>query len=143
MLPKIFEYKPTGVIDTDPTNNVNDWNTKFNGTQIITNVQYDTDLQLPFNEDAATGVRTYYSKDAVKEIDFYGYYTNSASKGTTGGIYILKTIEKFNNKNAKNYIDLIVYQSLDYTADENFEIELEIGSENYKDNDQSGSHQTV
>ena len=135
MLPKIFEYKPTGVIDTDPTNNVNDWNTKFNGTQIITNVQYDTDLQLPFNEDAATGVRTYYSKDAVKEIDFYGYYTNSASKGTTGGIYILKTIEKFNNKNAKNYIDLIVYQSLDYTADENFEIELEIGSENYKDNE--------
>ena len=37
MLPKLFEYKPTGNVDTNPLNTEDDWKTFWNGTQILTN----------------------------------------------------------------------------------------------------------
>ena len=119
MLPKIFEYKPTGVLGHDVANNPNDWKVKWRGAEIITEVRYDPDLKLPFNM-TATGEKNYYSKYAVKDLDYYGYYTNSSAKGSYGGIYILKNTKKGNNQK----LNLIIYQELDYTDDENFTLEL-------------------
>ncbi len=140
MLPKVFEYKPTGIKDTDLANNPNNWKTKWNGTQIITNVQYDVDKELPFimgtatNPDGSTKEsKVYYSKDAVKEIDYYGYYTNSAAKNSAGGVYILKTssLTDTKDKNAKNFVELSVNQTLNFTDSENFTVDLVLASENY------------
>ncbi len=140
MLPKVFEYKPSGTKDTDLSNNPNDWNTKWNGTQIITNAQYDVDAELPYTMGTATNVdgstieaKIYYSKEAVKEIDFYGYETNSTSKGATGGVYIFKAPKKNPTAtgNQKNTVELIVNQKLNYTADENFTVDIVFGTENY------------
>jgi len=124
MLPKIFEYKPTGVLDHDVANNPNDWKVKWRGAEIITEVRYDPDVKLPFNM-TATGEKNYYSKYAVKDLDYYGYYTNSSAKGSYGGIYILKNTKKGNNQK----VNLIIYQELDYTDDENFTLDLKFADD--------------
>ena len=120
MLPKLFEYKPTGKVDSDPNNNPNDWKVKWRGSEIITEVRYDKDLNLPFNV-TTTGEIKYYSKYAVKDLDYYAYYTNSTAKSSIGGIYILKN-DKKDTKLKK--VNLLINQELDYTSTENFTLEL-------------------
>ena len=128
MLPKIREYKPTGLIDTDLSDNVNDWKVSWTGTKIMTGLQYDPDLKLPYEKIGESIV--YYPANVVKELDIIGIETNSTQQGSNGGMYILKTIS------GKNTINLQIYQSLDYTADENFTLKLNICEDNlyFKEN---------
>ena len=129
MLPKLFEYKPTGNVDTNPLNTEDDWKTFWNGTQILTNVQYDPELKLPYNTDQ-NGERKYYSKDVVKELDYYEHHVNDTAKGSVGGYYIFRTVS---NKTGK--IELTIFQALDYSDFENFTLELNLNDTNLHNND--------
>ena len=133
MLPKLTEYKPTGVLDNDIANNPNDWNTTWNGTQIITNAMYDPELKLPYNISSEGNIIPYPAA-AVKDLDYYGYYTNSTAKRSTGGLFIFRA-NKYDRNAVKNTVDLRIEQLLDYRSDENFILELKLDTSSLVAND--------
>ncbi len=116
-LPKLFDYKPSGYVDTSVEKSEYKWSTFWNGTVIRNKVMYDFDTGRPYIEE--NGQRVYYPEAAVKELEWYGTETNRTGAGVANGTYILR-----DTSSTRSNPIIQVYTPLDYTDSENFTIKV-------------------